>query len=228
MRHTLMRRTIVVLGVFGSLNAQAEVEGSIAAVTRKIMVESVSTSKAVPVAGELRWSRVSYGVTGPMARVRLADRRVQLASSLPVASGPESILQLGHTWSGPSMGELSTAFEFGLATHLYFSSNTSAVPSARVGGGFWGLVVRRGEFGVHAEASLLALPIGDQGVWGRLKDANSIRVRAFYEPTSCEGLWKVFAEFFHVHQTFSTTRIPNFTTVFVSDLSVALGVSRRF
>lgn len=196
------------------------------------------SGRTMPYGLELMWSENGYGATGPFVRTRLAPQSIQLRSDTATVDGTDFQLQGGHSWSGPSYGQLSVGFEFGLIARQFFSHQKDRVSNSGMAGGFWGLVLKWQDWFVHTEAALLALSLGSQGKWGTHRDSNALRIRfgrnlgkglsESSDSGSDSPRWKLWAEFYHLHRTFTDTSYGISDGLFISDVSLSLGVTRRF
>jgi hypothetical protein len=181
--------------------------------------------KSGPAGLELNWYKNVYGGIGPLARLRFAPWAVQLRASQFTQSGLDGQIQVGHGWAGPDFGSLGIAFEFGATLRGFVSDDNKALPSTSLAGGFWSLIVSRNTWKYHAEASLLAFSLSDHGRWGKHRDSNSLRIRATrtFESTP----WRAWGEFFHIHRTFTNSEFGFSRSLFVSDVTFSLGVTRE-
>ncbi len=183
--------------------------------------------KAGPVGLEMTWFKSGLGATGPQAKFRVAPWAAQLRADQPIKEGWDGQLQIGHAWSGPVMGALSLAFEFGLTLRHFLASDEDPVSSTSLAGGFWGLVANYDLWNIQAEASLLAFSLSDHGKWGHHRDSNSLRLRAGRAIDQSLD-WRVWGEFFHLHRTFTNSEVGFSRALFVSDVTLALGLTRQF
>lgn len=183
--------------------------------------------KFFPYGLEANWHMHAYGQTGPLARLRVAPFVSRLRASTTEVEGWDALVQLGHSWTGPALGELTTAFELGIAARRLVSSDENVIFSSGLSGAFWGILLGYGPWSLHTEASLMAFSLGDHGRWGIHRDSNSLRLRAS-RTLDEESRWRAFAEFFHLHRTFGDARYGFSEGLFVSDVSMSLGASYRF
>jgi hypothetical protein len=183
--------------------------------------------KTGPVGLEFNWFKSAWGATGPLARFRIAPWAVQLRADQPIKEGWDGQMQIGHAWSGPAMGALSLAFEFGLTLRQFLANDKDPVSSTSLAGGFWGLVATYRLWNIQAESSLLAFSLSNHGRWGFHRDSSSLRLRAgrALDETQDSRVW---GEFFHLHRTFTNSEVGFSRALFVSDVTLALGLTRQF
>lgn len=170
------------------------------------------------------WYLRGYKMTGPLARLRLAPWAAQIRADRDRAEGWDAQAQVGHSWSGPSMGSLSMAFEFGTTLRRFVSGDESAVSSTGLAGLFWGWILTKDLWNAHAEASLLALSLGSDGRWGKHRDSNSFRLQLSRQLDEASP-WRAFVEYYRLHRSFTGSEYAP-PASFVSDVSLSLGIVR--
>jgi hypothetical protein len=123
------------------------------------------------------------------------------------------------------MGALTVATEFGAVMRAYMASQRKNIPSTSMAGAFSSLIVSRQAWSVQLELSLLAFSLGGHDAWGYHRDSNSLRIRATRKLDEAKD-WKVWAEFFHLHRNFTNSDFGFSRAVFLSDVTLGLGVSK--
>lgn len=186
---------------------------------------SVGLAKATLPSVEAHWYKSTFGGTGPLARIRMAPWSKQLRAEQDVETGWDGLIQVGHSWSGPEMGALSIATEFGAVVRAYSATQQKNIPSTSMAGAFSSLIVSRDPWSLQMELALLAFSLGGHERWGYHRDSNSLRIRAAHRWTE-DNDWKVWSEFFHLHRTFTNSEFGFSRAVFLSDVTLSLGVSK--
>lgn len=163
------------------------------------------------------------GGLGPIARLRLAPVTLRVQQGGASESGLDAQFQAGHSWVGPTWGDLKTRFEFGVSARGFFFESRRAVDNSGLAGLFWGAEIGTSLWTHLFEGSILGLGLGGQGRWGVHRDSNALRLKSG-RLTSEGSRYKIFGEFFHLHRTFTGGSLSTNGASFVSDLSLSLGV----
>lgn len=178
-----------------------------------------------PVGFELHWYKNAFAGNGPLARLRVAPWAVQLRAGQEMEKGWDGQLQLGHSWTAASLGSLGITFELGATFRRFMANDSNAIPLTSFAGGFWSMIANYQQWNFEVEASLLALSLGEHGKWGLHRDSNALRLR-LSRSLGEQSPWRVWGEFFHVHRTFTKSEFGFSNALFVSDVTVALGLTR--
>jgi hypothetical protein len=174
---------------------------------------------------EAHWYKSQFAATGPLARLRFTPWSKQLRADQDVETGWDGSLQVGHSWSGPEMGALTVAAEFGAVLRAYIATQRIRIPSTSMAGAFSSLIVNRQPWSLQLELSLLAFSLSGHESWGFHRDSNSLRIRGMRHFNE-EKDWTIWGEFFHLHRTFTNSEFGFSRSVFLSDVTFGLGVSR--
>lgn len=205
-------------------SAEDDDKGGLPSEIAGISEGSVGLAKKLgPLGLEFNWYKSAFAGMGPLARVRLAPWDVRLRSNQDLESGFDGQIQVGHGWTGPSLGALSLGFELGALFRGFIPSDQDTISTTSLAGGFWSLIGTYKSWTVQAEAALLAFSLSGHGKWGQQRDSNSLRIRGAHELDE-ERKWKVWAEFYHLHRTFTKSEFGFSRGLFVSDVTLSLGL----
>jgi hypothetical protein len=180
-------------------------------------------SRFTPYGFEFSYVGNRADLIGPQLRTRAAPFSIQPTSLSETVMGWDFQVQPGVRIGAYNYRSITFGFESGLTFRYFHSNDQDVVSSSNIAGLYLLGTAKCGDWSGEVEASPLALSFGSHGRWGTQRDSNLLRLRAERLMTESRSL-SMFLEYHHIHRTFTGSQYGVSTSLFVSDLSMNLGV----